>query len=129
MINNNNSIFMREKIQECVNRSCDTKVSLILLVCNIEIHIGMKYMDKKLTLVLFVLATTFVLSSAIDAYAADGDGRGESGNGDIEACLNRPNLPNFPPCDIADEWKGGNITNEASYREGGVSLGIDAPKK
>jgi len=79
----------------------------------------MKYNRKNFALVLFVLSTTLVLGSSVNAYAADEDGRGEDGTGDIEACLNRPNLPDFPPCDNADEWKGGNITNEASYREGG----------
>jgi len=78
----------------------------------------MKINNKKLALVLFVLSTTLILGSAIDAFAADPDGRGDSGDGDIEACLNRPVLPNFPPCDVDVEWDGGNITNEASYKEG-----------
>jgi len=71
----------------------------------------MKYNNKNFALVLFVLFTTMILGSAIDAYAAE--------DGDIEACLNRAMLPNFPPCDNAEEWRGGNITNEASYKEGG----------
>ena len=71
----------------------------------------MKYNNKNFALVLFVLSTTLLLGSAIDAFAAE--------DGDIEACLNRKMIPNFPPCDNADEWKGGNITNEASYKEGG----------
>jgi len=86
----------------------------------------MKYNNKKLALVLFVLSTTLILGSAIDAYAADPDGRGETGDGDIEACLNRPGLPNFPPCDNTDEWNGGNITFDATYKEGGsIPVRID----
>ena len=56
----------------------------------------MKYKINNLALVLFVLSTVIILGSAADAYAIT--------NGDIEACLNRPTLPNFPPCDKADEW-------------------------
>jgi len=78
----------------------------------------MKYNNKNFALVLFVLSTILILGSAIDAYAADPDGRGDSGDGDIEACLNRPGLPNFPPCDVDVEWDGGNITFEATYKEG-----------
>jgi hypothetical protein len=78
----------------------------------------MKYKINNLVLVLFVLSTIVILGSTIDAFAADEDGRGDDGVGDIEACLNRPNLPNLAPCDMEDEWSGGNITFEASFREG-----------
>jgi hypothetical protein len=78
----------------------------------------MKYNSLNIALVLFVLSTTIILGSTIDAFAADPDGRGDSGVGDIEACLNAGQPPNFWPCDTDDEWKGGNITNEAGYREG-----------
>jgi hypothetical protein len=78
----------------------------------------MKYNSLNIALVLFVLSTTIILSSTINAYAADADGRGDSGVGSIEACLNAGQPPNFWPCDTADEWSGGNITNEAGYREG-----------
>ena len=78
----------------------------------------MKYKTLNIALVLFVLSTTVIFSSAIDAFAADPDGRGSSGVGSIEACLNAGQPPNFWPCDTADEWSGGNITNEAGYREG-----------
>jgi hypothetical protein len=78
----------------------------------------MKYKINNLALVLFVLSTTLILGSTTNAYAADPDGRGDSGVGSIEACLNQGQPPNFWPCDTADEWSGGNITNEAGYREG-----------
>ncbi|NIM25292.1 MAG: hypothetical protein GTN35_00905, partial [Nitrososphaeria archaeon] len=78
----------------------------------------MKYNITNLTLVLFVLTTTIIFSSSIEAFAADADGRGSTGVGSIEACLNQGQPPNFWPCDTADEWSGGNITNEAGYREG-----------
>ncbi|MGA0297293.1 MAG: hypothetical protein ACO3K2_08175, partial [Nitrosopumilaceae archaeon] len=78
----------------------------------------MNYKTLNIALVLFVLSTTIIFSSAIDAFAADPNGRGSSGVGSIEACLNQGQPPNFWPCDTEDEWSGGNITNEAGYREG-----------
>ncbi|MGD8918856.1 MAG: Ig-like domain-containing protein, partial [Nitrosopumilaceae archaeon] len=78
----------------------------------------MKYNIQKIALVLFVLSTSIIFSSTIDAYAIDSDGRGSTGVGAIEACLNQGQPPNYWPCDTADEWSGGNITFEAGYREG-----------
>ena len=74
--------------------------------------------SKNFVVVLFVLSTTLILGSTIDAYAVDPDGRGDSGVGEIEACLNLGQPPNFFPCDTSVEWDGGNITNEAGYIEG-----------
>ena len=78
----------------------------------------MKYNRINFALVLFVLSTTLMLGSTIEAFAVDSEGRGEGGVGSIEACLNLGQPPNFAPCDTADEWKGGNITNDAGYKEG-----------
>jgi hypothetical protein len=78
----------------------------------------MKYNTLNIALVLFVLSTTIILGSTTNAYAVDSDGRGDSGVGHIEACLNAGQPPNFWPCDTDEEWKGGNITNDAGYREG-----------
>jgi len=75
----------------------------------------MKINGKDFALVLFVLSTILFLGSTVDAYA---DVRGGSGTGSIEACLNAGQPPNFFPCDTDVEWKGGNITNDAGYKEG-----------
>jgi len=109
---------MRVLLKKSVNRSYDRKISLILLVCNIEIHSAMKFINTKTALVLFVLFSTLMIGSTIDAYAVDANGRGSTGTGSVEACLNLGQPPNFSPCDTDAEWNGGNITNDASYKEG-----------
>ena len=104
--------------RKCVNRSYDTKLSLLPLVCNIEIHRAMKIQNKSLALVLFVLSTTLILGTTTDAFAVDPDGRGSTGAGAIEACLNVAVPPtNYSPCDTSSEWSGGNI-QLAPYKQG-----------
>jgi len=86
----------------------------------------MKYNRINYALVLFVLSTALVLGSTIDAFAVDPDGRGSSGSGDIEACLNLGQPPNAFPCDTDPEWDGGNISRDAGYREGSsIPMRID----
>jgi len=87
-------------------------------VCNIEIHSEMDFINTKFALALLVLVSIVMFSSTIDAYAVDNTGRGSTGVGSVEACLNLGLPPNFSPCDTGVEWSGGNITNEASYKEG-----------
>ena len=76
------------------------------------IHNTMTNNNKKLSILLFVLSTTMILGSSIDAYAAP--------SGDFEACLNAVGTV---PCDTdgsggsADEWNDGQITNEITYTE------------
>jgi len=66
--------------------------------------------NKKFALVFFVLLTTLVLGSTIDAYATDSDGvRGTEGKGDLEGCLN--GNAGQVICNTAAEWSGQNITN------------------
>jgi len=71
---------------------------------------------KNLALVLFVLTTTLILGSAIDAYAG-GSTPAENGSGELEGCLN--DKTGFSaPCDTADEWAKSNIAPHTSYTLG-----------
>jgi hypothetical protein len=76
----------------------------------------MNYKSKNFALVLFVLSTTIILGSTVDAYAAP--------SGDIRVCLNE-----IDTCDSDIEWAGkGNLSNDdgAAYNEGdSVPIAID----
>ena len=63
-----------------------------------------------LVLVLFVLSTTLILGSTIDAYAAP------PASGDLEGCLNGNTGQGI--CDTAAEWGKSNISNDSLYTEG-----------
>ncbi|MDH3618462.1 MAG: hypothetical protein OEM89_07030, partial [Nitrosopumilus sp.] len=77
----------------------------------------MKNNNKKLAMILFVISTTLILGSNIDAYAHHSDGvRGTTGDGDLEGCLN--GAAGDQICNTAAEWNGQNISNEALYFEG-----------
>ena len=80
-------------------------------MCIIEIHNAMNYKINNLALVLFVLSTSIVLASTTNAFAA------APVQVEMEACLNDFNPPTNP-CDTADEWKGSNIAQDATYPEG-----------
>jgi hypothetical protein len=79
----------------------------------------MKYNRINFALVLFVLSTIIILSSATDAFAA------APTQVDQEACLNNF-TPDTNPCDTNDEWKGSNIQGNAEYVEGSsIPMRID----
>jgi hypothetical protein len=109
-----NFIFMHKLIQKCVNKSCDTKLSLLLLVCIIEIHSAMKYNSKNFALILFVLSTTLILGSTNYAFADHAVPDGVDGDGTVEGCLNDVD----GSCDTVIEWKSQNISQDALYFEG-----------
>ncbi|MDH3618774.1 MAG: hypothetical protein OEM89_08625, partial [Nitrosopumilus sp.] len=65
-----------------------------------------------LAFALFIISTTMVIGSTIDAFATHEGTQGTTGGGDLEACLN--NLGSSP-CDTADEWASQNISSKVSY--------------
>ncbi|HUT06598.1 MAG TPA: hypothetical protein VMW74_07935, partial [Nitrosopumilaceae archaeon] len=69
-------------------------------------------LNMNFAFVLFVLFTTLIIGSTIDAFADHSGTQGTLGKGDFEACLN--DVGTFP-CDTTGEWGRQNLTNEVNY--------------
>ena len=78
-------------------------------MCNIELHSAMKLKNNPITILVLLLSTVVIFSSASYAFAA----AGTTGDATLQGCLNDID----GSCDTLAEWKSQNISIDALFFE------------